>query len=61
MIKKHYFYDNGCLAPGWIEDEGKTYFMTPDQGADAGWLELGVEKYYFNNEGVMQTGGQQIR
>lgn len=44
---------------GWTQRGGDTYYYLPGRKYATGWLNLGVW-YYFNDEGIMQTGWQKI-
>ena len=47
----------GDPKTGWMEIDGKTYYLSPETGnAQVGWLSLDQKQYYFDQDGVMQTG-----
>ena len=56
--KRYYMQANGELAKYWTEIDGKMYYFTGSNELVTGWLTkiATQEKYYFNKDGVMQTG-----
>ncbi len=56
--KRYYMQANGELAKYWTEIDGKMYYFTGSNELVTGWLTkiATKEKYYFNKDGVMQTG-----
>ena len=56
-----YLDKNGDPLLGWQEIDGKKYFFVPDAGIRAtGWIQIGIERYYFDENGILQTGWQTI-
>lgn len=53
-----YFQAHGPMALGWTQLDGKWYYLDPSQNGamHRGWLYQGGNRYYMNNDGVMQTG-----
>ena len=49
---------DGTQRTGWIESDGKRYYLNPDRGgaAHTGWLDHNGKRYYLNADGVMKTG-----
>lgn len=45
---------------GWIQYNGKWYFLDKSGEMEKGWLELSGNKYYFDKNGEMVTGWQKI-
>ncbi|EOO24729.1 hypothetical protein IIU_06633 [Bacillus cereus VD133] len=66
--KKHYYKQDGSMATSWQQIDGKWYFFKSEQDKDGyddlevgematGWRKMNNGKsYYFNKDGVMQTG-----
>lgn len=58
-FKWYYFYPgNGAQAIGWTQIDGKWYYLDPDKGGEMAtyWLDLGKDRYYLDEKGVLQTG-----
>lgn len=58
-FKWHYFEPSGgAMAIGWKQVDGKWYYLDPedDGGMYTYWLDLGKNRYYLDENGVMQTG-----
>ena len=53
-----YYYENGKAKTGWHQEDGKWYYLDPDQdGAMAtGKVKAGSAFYIMDESGVMQTG-----
>lgn len=55
-----YFFDlgTGAQVTGWLELEGKWYYLNPANGGimQKSWMNQGTSRYYFDDNGVMQTG-----
>ena len=53
-----YYYENGKAKTGWHKEDGKWYYLDPDQeGAMAtGKVKAGSAFYIMDESGVMQTG-----
>lgn len=59
---KDYFFENGVMLTGWVE-EADTYYYLLDSGEKAyGWIKAGENWYYMdpNNGGKMATGERTI-
>ena len=55
----HYFDENGVLQPsktGWINENGKRYYMQANRELAKYLQTIDGETYYFNGDGVMLTG-----
>ena len=44
------------LKTGWMEENGKKYYVNQDGTRATGWLELEGRKYLLDSEGFIQTG-----
>lgn len=44
------------METGWLELEGKRYYLNDSGAMETGWLELGGKWYYLDSSGVMKTG-----
>jgi len=44
------------MHTGWLDYEGKRYYLTPDGTPHTGWLEEEGTRRYFGADGVMRTG-----
>lgn len=58
-----YYFDkkvSGAAATGWVTVKNKKYYMSNVKSrqyqAVTGWMNLGTDYYYFNDNGVMQKG-----
>lgn len=52
-----YVEDDGSAAPeGWLEDQGKWYYIGPDGFMRTGWIELLGRRYYLDESGAMVSG-----
>lgn len=55
--KWYYFDASGAAHNGWLQDNGNWYYIDPSSGEmKTHWLDLGKNRYYLNDKGVMQTG-----
>lgn len=54
----HYDTTTGAQSVGWKEVDGNWYYFEPDNFGvmHVYWLDLGKNRYYFNERGIMQTG-----
>ena len=50
-----YYYNQGELHTGWLEQNGKTYHLRPDGSLVSSWYKVGNKWYFFNGSGEMQT------
>ena len=50
-----YYYINEVLQDGWVNDNGKWYYLEPDGQMVIGWSKLDNNWYYFNESGTMAT------
>lgn len=41
---------------GWLEEDGKLYYMNPDGSLHTGWLTQDGNRYYFHEDGTMAVG-----
>ena len=59
---KTYYYENGTVKTGWLKDNGKWYYLNPNNVGvmQTGWQKISGKWYYFNSSGVMQVGWQKI-
>lgn len=50
--------DTGAQAIGWTQVNGKWYYMDPSNGGSmyTYWLNIGKDRYYLDEQGVMQVG-----
>ena len=55
---KQYFYVNGTAKTKWHSENGKWYYLDPDDGGAmvTGLRKVGGAYYYMDKEGVMKTG-----
>ena len=44
------------VVPGWLKENGKTYYINDDGSRHTGWLEQDGKRYYFGVDGVLHTG-----
>lgn len=51
-----YYYSNGSLKTGWVNDGGTWYYLNSDGSMKTGWLNNGGTWYYLNSNGAMKTG-----
>ena len=45
---------------GWLEENGKKYYLDGNGAKVTGWLELGENRYYFAADGAMTLGWAQV-
>ena len=57
---KWYFFIKGNKTYGWLDVDGKMYFMDTDGVMQTGWQCIDGQRYFMNANGVMQTGWQCI-
>ncbi len=57
--RQFFFYETGAMHLGWMETEFGTYYFTAT-GAATGWMYINDLRYYFNDQGILQTGEQTI-
>lgn len=57
---KWYYFEpgSGVMALGWKQVDGKWYYLDPNDGGSmyTYWLDIGKNRYYLDENGVMQTG-----
>ena len=53
---KWYYYKNGKVLTGWLDDGGVRYYLSDSGEMATGWRYLGGNWYYFNANGSMRTG-----
>ena len=55
--KWYYFHENGEMATGWIEYQGRWYYLNHDNGdmVSEEYRKIGDYWYLFNKDGEMQT------
>jgi len=41
---------------GWVQKDGKTYYLKEDGSYHTGWLDADGSRYYLDEQGVLQTG-----
>ena len=59
---KTYRFENGTKTTksGWINENGKKYYLNKDSSYATGFNTINGKKYYFNSKGEMQTAWQTI-
>ena len=57
---KWFFFIKGNKTYGWLDIDGKMYFMDSDGVMQTGWQCIDGQRYFMNANGVMQTGWQNI-
>ncbi len=68
MLEWYYFNENGYMVVGWIENQGRKYYLSPisdeTQGKMCtGWQQIEGKWYYFNEisdgtRGALMTNTQ---
>ncbi len=48
------------MCTGWLQLQGKWYYLQPDGRMATGWIHLGTDWYYLDTNGVMLTGETEI-
>lgn len=43
-------------SDGWMEKDGKTYYIDENGAAVTGWMDLNNKRYHFDDNGAMTTG-----
>ncbi|MFD0771917.1 SpoIID/LytB domain-containing protein [Bacillus sp. CGMCC 1.60114] len=51
-----YYYNNGSMKTGWLNEGGKWYYLENTGAMKTGWLNEGGKWYYLENTGAMKTG-----
>ncbi len=51
-----YVHEDGSLHTGWLDLDGKRYYLDDDGILQTGWLELENERYYLQEDGTMVRG-----
>lgn len=51
-----YKNEDGSLHTGWLELDGKRYYLGEDGILQTGWLELDDKRYYLQEDGTMARG-----
>jgi hypothetical protein len=53
-----YFEPDGSKKIGWLNDNGKWYYLDPNEGGKMHihWLDIGSKRYYMREDGSMVTG-----
>ena len=51
-----YYELNGKRVTGWIQDQGRWFYLDATGAMQTGWLKNGGYWYYLGTEGVMRTG-----
>ena len=54
------FYISGISQTGWIQHQGKRYYVTETGAVTTGWRQLAGVWYYFNDAGEMAIGWKKI-
>ena len=49
------------MQTGWMEADGKKYYVKPSGQISIGWVGINNVWYYFNSTGEMQTGWQKVK
>jgi glucan-binding YG repeat protein len=57
---KWYFFIKGNKTYGWLDVDGKMYFMDTDGVMQTGWQNIWNSRYYFTSSGILTTGWQNI-
>ena len=45
---------------GWVEENGRTYYLDENEVPVTGWLELEGKRYHFGTDGAMTTGWSKV-
>ena len=45
---------------GWVEEDGRRFYLSEDGTPAAGWLDLDGKRYYFGTDGAALVGWQQV-
>ena len=53
---KRWYDDSGLMQTGWLELEGKRYFLSDDGLVQTGWHEEGEYRYYLQEDGSAAVG-----
>ena len=57
----YYLNEKGDPKTGWLDVDGKRYYMAPENGAMVtGWLNLDGSRYYLGDDGVLLTGWREL-
>lgn len=54
---RHYYYNNGKAATGWLRLEEGTYYLNEDGTRLSGWLEEDGVRRFFGQDGLMVESG----
>ena len=57
---KWYFFIKGNKTYGWLDVDGKMYYMDTDGVMQTGWQNIWNSRYYFTSSGILTTGWQNI-
>lgn len=55
-----YFFNEGHMQTGWLEEDHAKYYFKSDGRMVTKWASIDGNWYYFNSSGIMQTGWQTI-
>ncbi|EHI97937.1 cell wall binding repeat-containing protein [Clostridium sp. DL-VIII] len=51
-----YYFSEGSMATGWIQDGDNWYYLNADGSMATGWKNINGDWYYFHSDGTMATG-----
>ena len=54
------FFIKGNKTYGWLDIDGKMYFMDSDGVMQTGWQNISNSRFYFTSSGILTTGWQNI-
>ena len=55
-----YYYKNGKMVTGWLDLNGKKYYLGSDGIMLTGWQKISNKQYYFLADGAMAVGWKKI-
>ncbi|MBN1043359.1 hypothetical protein DVV91_14715 [Clostridium botulinum] len=53
---KWYFFKDGSMKKGWVQDGHAWYYLNDDGEMQKGWIKDGESEYFTSPRGIMQTG-----
>ena len=56
LKNRWYYYRNGQPATGWLQDQGRVYYLKENGAAATGWVTVEGRLRFFTDTGALRTG-----